>query len=421
MKHERIRLAIAGCGGGRGSWFTSQAARDPAYSVTALVDALPGAARVVAREYGLEGAALYASVEEAIAGPAWDALLVATPDGEHAPAVLAALRAGRWVYVEKPLALSLRDCLAIEEADRAAGRRTMVGMNLRHAPLYRRVRELRRSGALGRILTIQADEHYHGGSTYFRRWNRLRATGGGLWITKACHDFDVIGWLADDEPVAVCAQAALTHYVSRPDAGMRCTACPVEPGCPDSAARGPAGQPDWWREILDLRDASGRWPPRDLCLFNSDKDTFDHGSAQVRFASGALATYTLNVVAPYTERTLTLAGTEGTVRGSLSDRQLRYWRRAGSPANPQLIDLWPEGAPDSAHGGADAALLPSFARFVRGDRSGVVGPAEASAAVAMGLAATRSSETSAVVLLQDLDGWGPLRASLPWGRTPAGP
>ena len=50
--------------------------------------------------------------------------------------------------------------------------------------------------AVGRVLTVQADEFYDGGRGYFRRWNRLRSEGGGLWLTKASHDFDLLYWLS---------------------------------------------------------------------------------------------------------------------------------------------------------------------------------------------------------------------------------
>lgn len=408
MSRSRIRLAIAGCAGGRGSWFAGEAARHPDFVVTSLVDPVLEAARVVARVVGLPDAEIHQNVESSLTGAPWDALLVATPDWEHASSTIAALRARRHVYVEKPLALTLEDCLAIEDADRDAGRRTMVGFNLRHAPLYHRVRELVREGRIGRLLTLQADEHYYGGRTYFRRWNRLRSRSGGLWITKACHDFDLIAWLVGDDPVTVGATAALTHYGPRPEAGERCSACTVEASCPDAFSRTPTSLPAWWPEVQSARESSGAWEPRDLCLYNSPKDTFDHGSAQITFAGGAVASYTVNVVASFTDRSLLVAGTEGAIRGSLESPTLELWRRHAA-GGPETLSARDPGGAAGGHGGGDANLLTSFARFVRGDRTGVVGPAEASVAVALGLAATRASDTSTVVRLADLVGWDRVR------------
>ena len=159
-------------------------------------------------------------------GRRWQALCVTLfwarlpiPD-LHAGPVLAALDNGKYVYTEKPLSITLEDCLAIVRADRAAGGRVAVGFNLRLCPfLHRCLHEEVAIGKLGRILTIQADEFYYGGKTYFRRWNRLRRCGGGLWITKASHDLDLLYWMAGSLPVSVSALAHLTHYVPKPGAG----------------------------------------------------------------------------------------------------------------------------------------------------------------------------------------------------------
>lgn len=413
MSKDRIRIVIAGCAGGRGSWFTSQAASHPDFSIVGLVDRLPDAAAVVAAELGLKRAAIHRSTEEALGATACDAVLVATPDAEHAAAAIPALEAGKHVYVEKPLATTMEDCLRMAAVDDRAGGKTMVGFNLRFAPFYRRMRDLSRDGHVGRMLTIQADEFYYGGRTYFRRWNRLRSVGGGLWVTKACHDFDILSWIAGEPPTRVSAQASLTHYVARPDAATRCSRCPIERKCPDSALPHLEKQPEFWGKIHDIREASGHWPPRDLCLYNSDKDTFDHGIAQVTFGEDIASVYTLNVVAAFTDRSLTVAGTDGTIRGSLASPDIQYWRRHCEGERPEIIPVIESGkAAAAGHGGGDARLLHEFAAFVRGEPSVAVSPPEASVAVAMGLAATASSDSGSVVAMADLKGWTELEALL---------
>ena len=92
-------------------------------------------------------------------------------------------------------------------------------MNLRHAPVYETLHEMVSDGRLGKVLTIEAGEHYYGGRTFFRRWNRLRRYGGGLWVTKGCHDFDLLNWFAGGSPVRVFATSNLSHYKPVPGAG----------------------------------------------------------------------------------------------------------------------------------------------------------------------------------------------------------
>ncbi len=396
---QLIRIIVAGAGGGRGSWFTAQLARHPGYKVVALVDRLPEAACAVGESCGLQGTPIYEDTVDALEHVPCDAVLVATPDGQHTQPAVAALERDKWLYVEKPLALSMEDCQAIVQADRAAGGHTMVGLNLRFAPVYRTLHQKVEEGAVGRTLTIQADEFYYGGRTYFRRWNRLRRYGGGLWITKAVHDMDMLYWMAGALPVRIEAMARLTHYVPRPDAGMQCRDCPLEPTCPDSHLRTMARMSPLALKIQAIREANG-WPPADLCLWNAEKDTFDHGVVQVTFANDVLATYTLNVVAPFTDRSMRIGGSEATLQGNLGSDELLYWPRHvvdDVNAAQHLAVLKEQGG----HGGADTHLLDDFAALIHGQPTRAVGPAEASVAVAMGLAATQSSDTEQAVDLAD--------------------
>ena len=414
MSANAIRIIVVGCGGGRGSWFVEQLAGRQDYRIVALVDQLPAATQVVANHYDLPDVPIYADTVEALQHEKCDAVLVATPDGAHTAPVLAALALGKHVYVEKPLAINLADCLAIIQADEATGRRTMVGFNLRFAPLYSRLHEMVADGAVGQVLTIQADEFYYGGRTYFRRWNRLRRFGGGLWITKASHDFDLLYWLAGVLPARISASARLTHYVPKPEAGLYCHDCAIEPDCPDSHLRDANYAPPLKKQLATIREAAGG-PSADLCLYNSDKDTFDHGVAQVEFENNALAVYTVNVVAPFTDRRIRIAGTDGTIQGRLGSSDLLYWRRhqADDPNRAERIPLMDSAEAHSIdHGGGDAFVLDDFAAFVRDQPSRAIGPAEASVAIAAGLAATQSSDTSRTTSLAELAEWTALKTAL---------
>lgn len=406
---DKIRTVVVGCGGGRGVWFTEEVAKHEQYELVALADSIRPAAQAVARHIELPDTPVFATTEEALDNVAADAVVIATPDGEHIGAALAALSRGKRVYVEKPLAITLEDCVKIVEADSNAGRLTMVGFNLRFAPLYIKINGMIRDGAVGDVLTIQADEFYEGGKTYFRRWNRLRRCGGGLWITKASHDFDLLYWMANRLPVRVQAAARLTHYRPRPDAGQRCEQCSIEPECSDSALGGLANLSPLWQELVEIRKDHGWYP--DLCLFNSDKDTFDHGMALVEFEGDVFATYSVDVVASFTDRHMRVSGTKGAVQGALSSNDLTVWKRS-EPEQSRTVPLV-EGEVEGGHGGGDLSLLNDFAAFVRGEPSRATSPAEASVAVAIGLAATRASDAGRPVSMEELDGWRDLLRCLP--------
>jgi predicted dehydrogenase len=353
--------------------------------LVALCDLYPARMQFVIRKYGLHHVRTYTDYRVCMVESGCDAAMIFTPDGAHLEPAVAALRAGLHVFLEKPLEITRERCRTIIETDRAVGGKTYVGFNLRHAPVYRKLRELIEAGVAGGLLTIQADEFYDGGRTYFRRWNRLVAKSGGLWISKASHDFDILQWLAGAKPLSVQAQSALTHYVQKPEAGRYCRECPIEQDCPDSYTRYKFLYPEI-NDFLEAAVAEG-FPRPDLCLYNSDKDTFDHGMATVRFEGDLLATYTVNVVAGFTNRRIRVSGTKATLDGDLTTQEVVIRHR--DPARKERLVV----AEDTdGHGGADRFMLPDFLAFTRGERLPPVNTKEALLAVLMGLAARESCE-----------------------------
>ncbi len=96
-------------------------------------------------------AATYNDFRRLIDQPGIDAIVVATPDHTHAVAAVAALRTGRHLYCEKPLARTISETRIITEAAQKYKRVTQIGTQIHAGPNYRRVVELVRSGAIGSI------------------------------------------------------------------------------------------------------------------------------------------------------------------------------------------------------------------------------------------------------------------------------
>jgi predicted dehydrogenase len=136
------------------------------------------------------------SLEELLADPDLDGVLLATPVRTHAQLAVRVLEAGKHCFVEKPLALSVADAESVVEAARSAGRVLMVGHLLEYHPGVRRLAEIVRAGELGTV-------HY----IYTNRLNlgQLRADENALWSLGA-HDVSVVLALADEEPYELDAR-----------------------------------------------------------------------------------------------------------------------------------------------------------------------------------------------------------------------
>jgi len=391
-----VEIVVVGLGA-RGSWALGEFVRSKRYTVRGLCDRIPARMAFMAERCRIPQVPRFTDYAECLRRCDFEAVFVGSHDGSHAQLAVPSLRAGKYVYLEKPLEVTWSGCRAIIAADRRAGGRTFVGHNLRFSPLYTAIQRGVRDGRIGAPLTIEYNEFYDAGRTYFRRWNRLREYGGGLWITKACHDFDLLCWIAGAAPKSVYAVNALSYYRPRRGAARYCRDCRLRAGCPDAYEHfEPRGSLNW--ELYRTTEESTGEKP-DLCLYNAEKDTFDHGAVLLRFPGGLTATYTLNVVAGFATRQMRVAGPKGALESDEENLRLAFRPRDGGEA--ETIDL--SSVSRGGHGGADEKIFEAFARFVRGGTPTVhVRPKEAALAVRVGLAATRSADEERIVRLAEI-------------------
>jgi len=175
-----------------------------AYSSRTLVQAFKGAGAdlrtivsaggVSAAHHGRKfGFAQAAADAEAVLGdPDIDAVCIATRHDSHARYVEAALTAGKHVFVEKPLCLTLDELAAIQAAQAASGRQLMVGFNRRFAPLVvtAKTRLAATPGPKSFVMTVNA------GHVPADHWAQDPAVGGGRLLGEGCHFIDLLRHLA---------------------------------------------------------------------------------------------------------------------------------------------------------------------------------------------------------------------------------
>ena len=157
---DKVRVALLGCGG------FSEARAQPALAECGLfkVAACYDPARAAAlRAAGRWGARLCESAEEAVRADGVEAVAVMGPNDVHREQAEAAFAAGRHVFVEKPIANTAADGIAMVRAAERAGRVLMVGHHTRRLAPFRRVAEALASGRLGRPICAEAQFSHSGG------------------------------------------------------------------------------------------------------------------------------------------------------------------------------------------------------------------------------------------------------------------
>jgi predicted dehydrogenase/threonine dehydrogenase-like Zn-dependent dehydrogenase len=154
----------------------------------------------VRNKFGFAGAAT--SSEEVFNDTANAAVLIATRHNLHAPLVIAALRANRQVFVEKPLCLTRSELTAIEAAQAESLGSVQVGFNRRFAPAAVELRKLVRATPGPKTANFRV----MAGPLEPTSWFANHAESGGRVLGEACHFFDFLCFLFDSPPVRVSAQ-----------------------------------------------------------------------------------------------------------------------------------------------------------------------------------------------------------------------
>jgi predicted dehydrogenase len=160
---KRVGLATIGIGG-QGTSDTKAALKVPGVELVAVADVYDGR---LARAKEVFCGSLFTTrdYEEVLARPDVDAVIVATPDHWHSAIAIEAMKAGKDVYIEKPMVHSVEEGLAVVEAQKKTGRIVQVGSQRVSSILYHKAKELLASGAIGELNLVEA------------WWNRNSAIG----------------------------------------------------------------------------------------------------------------------------------------------------------------------------------------------------------------------------------------------------
>ena len=204
-----IGIGIIGCGKIAQVRHIPEYEANPDARVVGLYDMNLERARDLAAAHGCRA---YDSVEELLADPEVDAVSVCTSNATHAQTAIAALRAGKHVLCEKPMATTIEDCEAMVEAAREAGRFLMIGQNQRLARAHVRAKELLDAGRIGRPLTFRTTFGHGGPETWSidpgtASWffDPKRAAMGAM-ADLGVHKTDLIQWLLGQRVVSATAR-----------------------------------------------------------------------------------------------------------------------------------------------------------------------------------------------------------------------
>ena len=191
----KIGVGIIGCGGMGAALAQGLAGLDSA-QVVAAYDEAPERAKELAAKHGGKACA---SLGELLGDRGVQAVAVASPQVAHAANTVAAAKACKHVFCEKPMAVTLDQCDAMIAACADAGVKLMIGQVCRYHAVHGKVRELVKSGEFGRPICMTV--HRLGGQwggAYGQGWRLQREMCGGTLLEVHAHEIDFLRWVCGD-------------------------------------------------------------------------------------------------------------------------------------------------------------------------------------------------------------------------------
>jgi myo-inositol 2-dehydrogenase/D-chiro-inositol 1-dehydrogenase len=212
--NSRLELGIIGSGG-RGRFVAKLFEQHTNTKVVALHDYFADRVQKLGDELSVDSRARFTGLDgyRALLDHKLDAVAVESPPYFHPEQALAALQAGKHLYLAKPLAVDVAGCLAIERAAKAAGasRKVLVDFQTRRDPLFREAAQRVHRGDIGPA--VLGHVFYHAGrltprspegtaTARLRNWVFDKALSGDIIVEQNIHVIDVANWYLQSHPLS---------------------------------------------------------------------------------------------------------------------------------------------------------------------------------------------------------------------------
>lgn len=204
---SKLKIAVIGCGSIAKHRHLPEYAANPHVEIAAVCDIVKERAEEFAHKYG---AKVFTKFEELLTDADIDAVSVCTPNYLHAPISIAALKAGKHVLCEKPMATSKEEALAMIAAAKSNGKKLMIAHNQRFVRSHEKAKKLIETGEVGKIYSFRTAFGHPGPETwsadgprswFFKKEQAFIGAMGDLGV----HKTDLIRYLLGEEVVEVAS------------------------------------------------------------------------------------------------------------------------------------------------------------------------------------------------------------------------
>ena len=353
-----LRLGVVGHGN-RISGVIKDCLREvePDLRVVGIIDPNEKRARSYLAECDREDVVFYKNLKEMISKAKLNALAIGTPCSLHTPYAVKAAQYDLPLYLEKPVATSMRQAAALERAFEKSKCQVVVSFPLRVSPLCTLTHEYITNGVVGSPEHINAVNYVNYGTIYYdtEPYRNFESTQG-LFLQKATHDFDYMSYLMGANIIRVAAMANYGRlFGGKKKAGLVCSKCREVDTCLESPQN-------------RKRNCSGGTLDDHLCLFGLDCGSPEKGmnedssSALIEVDSGVHGVYTQVFYSrrDAATRGATISGYKGTVSFDWYKNEMKYVR------HHEPFTSTVKAGEGLSHFGGDLELAHDFINLIKG-------------------------------------------------------
>ena len=272
---------------------------------------------------------IYQNYSDLLKNPEIKWILIGSINSAHKDQIVEALKNGKNVFSEKPLAISEEECFEIKKEFDSRDLNFLISYPLRYSPHYIEIKKVIDSRKIGKIISIEFNEvlEFDHGAFIMTDWRRLQKNSGGHLLEKCCHDLDLARWFVGSLPKKVASFGGLNCFIEK--------------------------NSEIYDEIKKRENRKILFDDKEIPNpFKSDKDIVDNQVTIIEYENGVRATFHTNCNSGIPERKMYICGTKGTIRADLVSREIEF-RESGSNNKIEIINVKEE---NDDHGGGDINL-----------------------------------------------------------------
>ncbi len=397
---KKYTAALVGAGN-RGCVYSDYSLDEPSeLAIVAVVDPNDLHRNEAGERYGIPQELRFTNLDDFLAANIeCDFVINATMDTQHYETASKLMEAKYDMLLEKPVVNDRGELLHLQELAHKNNLKVNVCHVLRYTPFYKKIKELINADAIGRIMTMEMNEHVwiaHFIDSFVRgKWSNEAKCGSSFLLQKSCHDMDLACWLNNEtKPVRVSSLGSRSQFILKnaPEGATEfCYNCPHNDTCLYSAQKihlefDPLPFQTWMDMGKPLDEITKEekaeyltWSTYGRCAYNSGGDINDRQTVNIEFENGSLASFTMVGGTCKAGRDIHIIGTKGEIQGSLEAGKfvLRTFDR--SPGNFTFheteydvnADVIKRDGMHSGHSGGDYAIMHELVRYLDGDTSSV--------------------------------------------------